>query len=563
MSEFPAEWREAARVSKAWPFEEAKKLIERAKRRGFAPGGSPAGSRNAVVLFETGYGPSGLPHIGTFGEVARTAMVRHAFRVLTDDGIKTRLVCFSDDMDGLRKVPDNVPNPEMLLTYLGRPLTEVPDPFTDKYPSFGAGNNARLRAFLDRFGFEYEFMSATATYRSGRFDKTLLAMLAHYDEVKAIILPTLGAERRATYSPFLPISPRTGIVLQVPTVARDPGAGTITYIDPETGDEVTTPVTGGRVKCQWKADWALRWVALGVDYEMSGKDLIDSVTLSSKVCKALGGTPPDGFNYELFLDEDGQKISKSKGNGLTIEDWLNYASPESLSLFMYQKPRAAKRLYFDVIPRAADDYYQFLDAYPRQDMANRLTNPVWHIHSGHPPEESIPVPFSMLLNLASASNTEDAEILWGFITRHRPGVTKATEPVLDRLVHYAVRYYHDFVKPTKRFRAPDAVEREALAALDAALGRLPADADAETIQVTVYDVGRSFARYQTPPKTEGERPGVALTWFAMLYELLLGQERGPRFGSFVAIYGIPETRALIAKSLSGDLSQRRAASSSG
>jgi lysyl-tRNA synthetase class 1 len=563
MSEFPAEWREAARVSKAWPFEEAKKLIERAKRRGFAPGGSPAGSRNAEVLFETGYGPSGLPHIGTFGEVARTAMVRHAFRVLTDDGIKTRLVCFSDDMDGLRKVPDNVPNPEMLLTYLGRPLTEVPDPFTDKYPSFGAGNNARLRAFLDRFGFEYEFMSATATYRSGRFDKTLLAMLAHYDEVKAIILPTLGAERRATYSPFLPISPRTGIVLQVPTVARDPGAGTITYIDPETGDEVTTPVTGGRVKCQWKADWALRWVALGVDYEMSGKDLIDSVTLSSKVCKALGGTPPDGFNYELFLDEDGQKISKSKGNGLTIEDWLNYASPESLSLFMYQKPRAAKRLYFDVIPRAADDYYQFLDAYPRQDMANRLTNPVWHIHSGHPPEESIPVPFSMLLNLASASNTEDAEILWGFITRHRPGVTKATEPVLDRLVHYAVRYYHDFVKPTKRFRAPDAVEREALAALDAALGRLPADADAETIQVTVYDVGRSFERYQTPPKTEGERPGVALTWFAMLYELLLGQERGPRFGSFVAIYGFPETRALIAKSLSGDLSQRRAASSSG
>ena len=390
MSEFPAEWLEAARVSKAWPFEEARKLIERAKRRG------PSGAVNdkaAEMLFETGYGPSGLPHIGTFGEVARTAMVRHAFRVLTDDGIPTRLICFSDDMDGLRKVPDNVPNPEMLMAWLGRPLTEVPDPFTDKYPSFGAGNNARLRAFLDRFGFEYEFMSATETYRSGRFDETLLTMLAHYDEVKAIILPTLGPERRATYSPFLPINPRTGIVLQVPTVARDVEAGTITYIDPETGEEMTTPVTGGRVKCQWKADWALRWVALGVDYEMSGKDLIDSVTLSSKVCKALGGTPPDGFNYELFLDEDGQKISKSKGNGLTIEDWLKYASPESLSLFMFQKPRAAKRLYFDVIPRAADEYYSTISVPRRVPAAGHVEpadeNPVWHIHAGHPPDESI------------------------------------------------------------------------------------------------------------------------------------------------------------------------------
>jgi len=555
MSEFPAEWLEAARVSKAWPFEEARKLIERAKRRGFAGSAAGAANENAEMLFETGYGPSGLPHIGTFGEVARTAMVRHAFRVLTDDSIKTRLICFSDDMDGLRKVPDNVPDPERLMAYLGKPLTEVPDPFTDKYPSFGAGNNARLRAFLDQFGFDYEFMSATETYRSGRFDATLLKMLAHYDEVKAIILPTLGPERRATYSPFLPISPRTGIVLQVPTVARDVEAGTITYVDPETGEEMTTPVTGGRVKCQWKADWALRWVALGVDYEMSGKDLIDSVTLSSKVCKALGGTPPDGFNFELFLDEHGQKISKSKGNGLTIDDWLSYASPESLSLYMFQKPRAAKRLYFDVIPRAVDDYYQFLDGFPKQDWTARLQNPVWHIHAGHPPDESIPVPFSMLLNLASASNTEDADILWGFITRHRPGVTKQTEPALDRLVHYAVRYYHDFVKPTKRFRAPDAVEREALAKLDSTLASLPEDADAESIQTAVYDVGRSFERYQTPPKEEGARPGVGQGFFATLYELLLGQERGPRFGSFVSIFGVPETRALIGKALSGALAK--------
>jgi lysyl-tRNA synthetase, class I len=558
MSEFPAEWLDAARVSKAWPFEEARKLIERAKKRGFARGEANAIAANetAEVLFETGYGPSGLPHIGTFGEVARTAMVRHAFRVLTDDAIKTRLICFSDDMDGLRKIPENIPNPEKLKPYLGRPLTEVPDPFTDKYPSFGAGNNARLRSFLDRFGFEYEFMSATETYRAGRFDETLQKMLAAYDEVKAIILPTLGPERRATYSPFLPISRLTGIVLQVPTIARDVKAGTITYIDPDTRDEVTTPVTGGRVKCQWKADWALRWVALGVDYEMSGKDLIDSVTLASKICKALGGTPPDGFNYELFLDERGQKISKSKGNGLTIEEWLNYASPESLSLYMYQKPRAAKRLYFDVIPRAVDDYYQFLDAFSRQDMPSRLQNPVWHIHSGHPPAESIPVPFSMLLNLASASNTEDASILWGFITRHRPSLTRESQRALDRLVHYAVRYYHDFVKPTKRFRAPDEVERDTLKALDKALGALRPDADAEAVQAAVYDVGRSFKRYQTSEALGPDgRPGVAQNFFATLYQLLIGQERGPRFGSFVAIYGIPETRALIKKALAGELGQ--------
>ena len=537
MTEFPAEWRDAARVSKAWPFEEARKLVARAERSG-----------NGVLL-ETGYGPSGLPHIGTFGEVARTSMVRHAFRLLTGDAVPTRLVCFSDDLDGLRKVPDNVPHPARLAAHLGRPLTEVPDPFTDAYPSFGAGNNARLRAFLDRFGFDYEFVSATEAYRSGRFDATLMKMLAVYDEVMDIILPTLGPERRATYSPFLPISPVSGKVLQVPMLARDVAAGTITYREPDSGEEITTVVTGGRVKCQWKADWALRWTAMGVDYEMAGKDLIDSVTMSSRICKALGGTPPEGFNYELFLDETGQKISKSKGNGLTIDDWLAYASPQSLSLFMFQKPRAAKRLYFDVIPRAVDDYFQQLDAYGRQDAKARLSNPVWHVHSGEPPDDRLPVPFSMLLNLASASNTEDAEILWGFVSRHRPEVTPQSAPALDALVGYAVRYYHDFVKPQKRFRAPDGPEREALAALDQALAALPAAATAEDIQNAVYDVGRGFDRYQNPAAAADARPGVSQAWFSTLYELLLGQERGPRFGSFVAIYGIPETRTLIASAL--------------
>ena len=336
------------------------------------------------MIFETGYGPSGLPHIGTFGEVARTTMVRHAFRVLTDDKIKTRLIAFSDDMDGLRKVPDNVPNREMMARHLGKPLSRVPDPFSNEYPSFGAANNARLRAFLDQFGFEYEFLSSTDCYTSGRFDAALLRVLERFDAVMEIMLPSLREERAQTYSPFLPISPRTGIVLQVPMLAHDAKAGTITYEDPDTKEHVTTLVTGGRTKLQWKPDWAMRWVALGVDYEMAGKDLIDSVKLSGEICRALGGTPPEGFNYELFLDEKGQKISKSKGNGLTIDEWLRYASPESLSLFMYREPKAAKRLYFDVIPRHVDEYQQFLEAYERQDLKQRLSNPVWHIHSGTP-----------------------------------------------------------------------------------------------------------------------------------------------------------------------------------
>jgi len=528
--------REFAEQSNAWPFEEARKIVTRLKK-----------TPKDEVIFETGYGPSGLPHIGTFGEVARTTMVRHAFRVLTDDRIKTRLIAFSDDMDGLRKVPDNVPNREMMARHLGKPLTRIPDPFSNEHPSFGAANNARLRKFLDNFGFDYEFASSTDYYTAGRFDATLLAMLAAYDRVMEIILPTLGPERRATYSPFLPISERTGIVLQVPMIACDVASGTVTYVDPETNEEVETPVTGGRVKCQWKADWAMRWVALGVDYEMAGKDLIDSVKLSGEICRALGATPPEGFNYELFLDEKGQKISKSKGNGLTIDEWLRYASPESLSLFMYRDPKAAKRLYFDVIPRQVDDYQQFVEAYPRQDMKQRLANPVWHIHAGEPPVGEMPIPFSMLLTLVSSSNAENAETLWGFIGRYRPGVTPQTHPKLDALVRYAIHYFHDFVLPQKRFRQPSEVERAALLDLRDALGQLPAESTAEHIQDVVYEIGRRepFLDKSGKGKTKDGKPGVSLEWFNMLYQVLLGQEKGPRFGSFVAIYGIKNTIDMI------------------
>ena len=527
--------RELAELSRAWPFEEARKIIARLKKK-----------PKDEVIFETGYGPSGLPHIGTFGEVARTSMVRHAFRVLTDDKIKTRLIAFSDDMDGLRKVPDNVPNKEMVAQHLGKPLTRVPDPF-GTHNSFAEHNNARLRGFLDQFGFDYEFMSSTACYTTGRFDEALLKVLQHFEEVMAVMLPSLREERAQTYSPFLPIDPQSGIVLQVPVVEHDAKAGTITYEHPDRGERVTTLVTGGRCKLQWKPDWAMRWVALGVDYEMAGKDLIDSVKLSGEICRTLGGTPPEGFTYELFLDENGQKISKSKGNGLTIEEWLRYASPESLSLFMYREPKAAKRLYFDVIPRHVDDYLQFLEAYPRQETKEKLGNPVWHIHNGTPPPADNPVPFAMLLSLVTASNAANAETLWGFISRYRPGVTPTTHPRLAALVDYAINYYRDFVAPVKKFRSPSTAERAALLDLRDALAQLTAQATAEAIQEVVYEVGRRepFLDKTGKIKTKDGKPGVSLEWFNMLYQVLLGQEKGPRFGSFVAAYGITDAIAMI------------------
>ncbi|MGJ0451664.1 MAG: lysine--tRNA ligase [Methylocystis sp.] len=549
---------EAARVSPAWPFEEARKLVKRVEASG-----------QKSVLFETGYGPSGLPHIGTFGEVARTSMVRRAFEVMTEGRIATRLVAFSDDMDGLRKVPDNIPNKELVAAHLGKPLTQVPDPF-GTHDSFGAHNNARLRAFLDAFGFEYEFASSTQYYKSGRFDAALKHMLARYDSVMKIMLPSFREERAATYSPFLPIHPKTGIVMQVALTGYDAEAGTISWTDPDTGEAFTTPVTGGHCKLQWKPDWAMRWYALNVDYEMAGKDLIDSVKLSGAIVRALGGRPPEGFNYELFLDEKGQKISKSKGNGLTIEEWLTYASPESLAQFMFQKPTAAKRLYFDVIPRAVDDYLNFLDAYPRQDWKNRLGNPVWHIHAGDPPQaetlahegdaKGVSVSFSMLLNLAAVANAEDPAVLWGFLRRYARSATPENHPRLDKLVGYAVAYFRDFVKPAKTYRAADEVEREVLQKIDETLRDMD-NASAEEIQSALYDVGRAAPRYQdfAAKGATPERPGVSNDFFNMLYEVLLGEKKGPRFGSFIALYGVAETRKLIEDALNGAFVARETA----
>jgi lysyl-tRNA synthetase class 1 len=532
--------------AKAWPFEEARKIIARYEKQGFPD----------EVLFETGYGPSGLPHIGTFGEVARTTMVRHAFRVLTGDQVKTRLLCFSDDLDGMRKIPDNVPDRAALEPYLHMPLTAVPNPFGSEHASFGDHNNAMLRRFLDTFGFDYEFASATDYYISGRFDAVLKRAAERYDDIMAVMLPTLGPERQATYSPFLPISPRSGRVLYVPMKAVDAEAGTITF-DDEDGTETTLPVTGGKVKLQWKPDFGMRWTALGVDFEMFGKDHQTNAVIYDRICSILGGRPPEHFVYELFLDEEGQKISKSKGNGLTIDEWLAYAPTESLALYMFQKPRTAKRLYFDVIPRAVEEYYAFLSAFPRQNAKEQLSNPVWHIHHGAPPAIDMPVSFGLLLNLVSASNALDRSVLWGFISRYAPGVTAETHPELDRLAGYAIRYFEDFVKPAKVYRAPDDIEREALAALSEKLGTLAADADGGSIQDAALDVARAIERYQDhSKKSPTGGPGVSIAFFQMIYEVLIGQERGPRFGSFVALYGIGETRALIERALSGDLRQQ-------
>ena len=524
-----ADMRALAENARAWPFEEARKLMKRLDKH----------PKDGPVLFETGYGPSGLPHIGTFGEVARTTMVRHAFRILTEDKVPTRLLAFSDDMDGMRKVPGNVPQQDMLRNYIDVPLTRVPSPFGPEFPSFGHHNNAMLRDFLDRFGFDYEFGSATEYYTSGKFDDMLIRALEKFDDIMAVMLPTLGAERQATYSPFLPISPTTGRVLYVPMKAVDPKAGTITF--EEDGQDVTLDVRGGNTKLQWKPDFGMRWAALGVDFEMYGKDHQTNSPICDRICSILGARPPEHFIYELFLDDKGEKISKTKGNGIAIEEWLTYASPESLALYMFQKPRTAKRLYFDVIPKAVDEYYSFVDSYDGQDTAQQFENPAWHIHSGHPPQRHLPVSFAMLLNLVSASNSEDREVLWGFIRSYAPDASPETAPDLDHLVTYAIRYFHDFVRPAKTFRPPTDLERTALEDLSERLAPQSGSHDGTALQDIVYAVGK-------------DHPFENLRdWFKAIYQVLLGQDQGPRFGSFIALYGVDQTRALIARALSGDL----------
>ncbi|MCY7279361.1 MAG: lysine--tRNA ligase, partial [Sphingomonas bacterium] len=505
--------RAAALTAKAWPYEEARKLIKR------WPEGKPGA---APILFETGYGPSGLPHIGTFNEVLRTTMVRHAYEELT--GHPTRLIAFSDDMDGLRKVPDNVPEQDMLTAHLGQPLTKVPDPF-GTHDSFAAHNNAKLRHFLDRFGFDYEFASSTEYYASGRFDEVIRLVLRNWDGVMGVMLPTLREERRKTYSPVLPVSPLTGRVLQVPVGVVDAEAGLIAFTD-EDGSTVRQSALGGQAKLQWKVDWAARWVALGVDYEMAGKDHIDGIIQSGKIARVLGGRPPEGFNYELFLDEKGEKISKSKGNGLSLDQWLTYGSEESLAFFAYREPRKAKSLHIGVIPRAVDEYLQFRGNYAAQAVEQKLGNPVHHIHGGKVPTEALPLTYGLLLNLASLPGVSDKPTAWKFVQRYAPGTAPETDPELDNLIGLAVNYARDFVAPTLQRRAPTDVERAALTDLDAELAKLAPDTPADEIQNIVFEIGK---RHEFEPLR---------AWFQALYETLLGSSQGPRMGSFIALYGV-------------------------
>ncbi len=511
---------EIALKSKAWPFIEAVAIAKRFENNPPEKG---------YVLFETGYGPSGLPHIGTFAEVFRTTLVRQAFERISD--IPTKLFAFSDDMDGLRKVPDNLPNKQMIEENLGKPLTQIPDPF-GTHKNFGEHMNNRLRQFLDSYGFDYEFKSSTECYKSGLFDEALLSVARNYDKIQSIMLPTLGEERRKTYSPFMPICPDTGKVLQAKIINVDAANNIIIYLN-EQGKEVKTLITGGNCKLQWKADWGMRWAALDVDYEMHGKDLTPSAQLSSRICRAIGGTPPINYVYEMFLDEQGAKISKSKGNGISLEEWLKYGTPESLANFLYANPRKAKRLHFDVIPKNVDDYLTHLSKIQEQDIDDKYKNPVWHIHNSNTPSHEIPVSFALLLNLASVCNAEDKSVLWGFITRYAAGATPENNPYLDQLVGYAVTYYHDFVKPTKKYKTPDDNEKAAIEDLRSRLGNLPRDSSAEDIQILLFSVGKEH-NYDNLRE-----------WFKTLYEVLLGQEQGPRMGSFIALYGIDETIELI------------------
>lgn len=517
-----------ALASGTWPFEAAERILKR------IGGKTP---KKGYVLFETGYGPSGLPHIGTFGEVARTTMVKKAFETIAPD-IPTRLFCVSDDMDGMRKIPDNVPNKDMLKEHLHKPLTSIPDPF-GTHESYGHNMNSRLRAFLDAFNFKYEFKSATDLYKTGALDEKLLYVLTKFDDIMDVMLPTLGEERQATYSPFLPVSPKTGRVLQVPTISRDEKKGTITFKD-EDGEITEVPVTGGHCKLQWKPDFGSRWAALDVDFEMYGKDHNVNGVLYSKICKIAGGNPPEQFMFELFLDEKGQKISKSKGNGLTMDEWMRYAPTESLAYYMYQSPRKAKKLYFDVIPKAMDEYLTFLAKYQTEDEAARFKNPVWHVHGGNPPKPESPLTFALLLNLASACHAEDAGILWGFIKNYAPGATPENSPHLAALVKHAVHYYQDFIKPNKQYRKPSEKEASAMLDLASELSAMPEKSSAEELQTKVFDIGNKHG-------FENLRE-----WFQALYEVLLGQSQGPRFGSFIELYGKTATANLINKALKGE-----------
>ncbi len=508
----------------SWPFVEVRKLLNDRKE---------IIKKKNKITFQTGYGPSGLPHIGTFGEVARTSMMINALNHIKK--IDHDLITFSDDMDGLRKVPDNIPNDQILRENLGKPLTTIPDPF-GKYKSFGEHNNEMLKEFLKKFNFEFNFKSSTENYKKGVFNESLMRVIEKYEEIMNIILPTLRAERRKTYSPFLPICPKTGKVLEIPLLKMEKKTGIVTFDN--NGEKLETDILNGNCKLQWKVDWAMRWFTFDIDFEMYGKDLTESAILSNKICKSLGKKPPNGFAYELFLDEKGEKISKSKGNGISIEQWLRYASPESLSLYMYPNPKRAKKLYSEVVPKTVDDYLSFIEKYPTQEIKDQILNPVWHVHNGNPPTEKIIMPFSMLLNLVGSSNADNKDILWKFINRFHKEIKPKDFKILDNLTKYAINYFKDKVEPTKKFKRPNSQEKKALENLAKKLKEIDSSLNPEEIQTIVYTVG----------KDNGYEKNLR-DWFKLIYEVIFGEENGPRMGFFISFFGLNETIELINKKI--------------
>jgi len=504
----------------AWPFVEAKKMLR--ERKSLI-------QKKGKITLQTGYGPSGLPHIGTFGEVARTSMIVNAIKHLTD--IPTEIITFSDDMDGLRKVPDNVPKRELLEKNLHKPLTQVPDPF-EKFNSFGEHNNQMLKKFLDNFNFKYSFKSSTELYKSGFFNSSLQIILENYDGIMNIILPTLGKERQKTYSPFLPICPHTGHVLEIPVKEINKEKSKIIFNN--NGEELEKSILDGNCKLQWKVDWAMRWYALDVDFEMYGKDLIESAILSSKIIKLIGKKNPSGFAYELFLDEKGEKISKSKGNGITIDQWLEYAAPESLSLYMYQNPKRAKKLYKEIVSKTVDEYLELLEKAKNQDELQLLMNPVWHVHDSNIPKEKMIMSFSMLLNLVETSNADNKELLWKFVKKYKKDISEKDYPIFDKLVGYAIKYFNDVIKKNKKYKKPSDAEKTALEALIKILDECNDKMSPEDIQTLIYSVG----------KKNGYSENLR-DWFRLIYEVVFGDENGPRMGFFISFFGVKETKDLI------------------
>ena len=503
-----------------WPYEEARKLVDRAQ--GYQPG--------RPVIFESGFGPSGLPHLGTMCEVLRPAYVRRALENV-GDGRPARLIVFIDDIDGLRKVPESVPHRDEWKRYLGQPVARIPDPF-GCCKSFADHMIDLLSKFLAPVEVDLELARASEMYASGRFDDALKLMLDKREDIIRVITPTLREENRAGWSPFMPICPACGQVNSTRVVAYHPDRAAVEFSCERDfggahgcGHRAEQSVLGGNAKVGWKVDWALRWYVLKVDYELYGKDLIDSARLSGQILRLLGGKPPIGFPFEMFLDEEGHKISKSVGRGVTVDDWQRYAPIEVLKYFLLLSPRRARKLFIETIPQYVDEYLDALREYARADNVEARRNMALEfvLQSRSSRRFDSSLTYSMTMNLVAALGSSDRDLIWKYLTRYDPAIAgdAETEALGRTLMDCALNYYADFIEPTKKRYAPNNSEREQLKKLIEFLEANP-DAPGDEIEKKIYDLGREYY-----PK-----PGNI---FPLLYRVLLGQDRGPRLGAFIRL----------------------------